>query len=77
MGGLVQEMTKPNRKQVVIIGRGFAGVKAASGLQNLPLDVTLIDKNSYHVFQPLLYQAALGILALSGITRPNFRRQAP
>jgi len=39
--------------------------------------VTLIDKNSYHVFQPLLYQAALGILALSGITRLNFRREAP
>jgi NADPH-dependent 2,4-dienoyl-CoA reductase/sulfur reductase-like enzyme len=71
MGGLVQEMTNPNRKQVVIIGGGFAGVKAASGLENLPVDVTLIDKNSYHVFQPLLYQAALGILAPSDITSPN------
>jgi len=77
MGGLVQEMTNPNRKQVVIIGGGFAGVKAASGLENLPVDLTLIDKNSYHVFQPLLYQAALGILAPSDITRPNFRKQAP
>ena len=74
----MQEMTNPNRKQVVIIGGGFAGVKAASGLENLPVDVTLIDiKNSYHVFQPLLYQAALGILAPSDITRPNFRKQAP
>jgi NADH:quinone reductase (non-electrogenic) len=71
MEDLVRErMTNGNRKQVVIIGGGFAGVKSARGLENLPVDVTLIDKNSYHVFQPLLYQAALGLLAPSDITRP-------
>ena len=59
-----------NRKTVVIIGGGFAGVKAARGLENLPVDMTLVDKNSYHVFQPLLYQTALGMLAPSDITRP-------
>ena len=59
-----------NRKKVVIIGGGFAGVKAARGLENVAVDVTLIDKNSYHVFQPLLYQTALGMLAPSDITRP-------
>jgi NADH dehydrogenase len=59
-----------NKKKVVIIGGGLAGVKAARGLETLPVDVTLIDKNSYHVFQPLLYQTALGMLAASDITRP-------
>jgi NADH dehydrogenase len=59
-----------NRKTVVIIGGGFAGVKAARGLENFPVDITLVDKNSYHVFQPLLYQTALGMLAPSDITRP-------
>jgi NADH dehydrogenase len=71
MGDLVREMmTNGSRKQVVIIGGGFAGIKSARELENLPVDVTLIDKNSYHLFQPLLYQAALGLLAPSDITRP-------
>jgi NADH dehydrogenase len=48
---------------VVILGAGFGGVKALKETEGLPINVTLIDHNNYHLFQPLLYQAAT-----SGIT---------
>lgn len=47
-----------SKKKVVIIGMGFAGVRAARALANSRLDVLLIDRNNYHLFQPLLYQVA-------------------
>lgn len=46
------------RKRVAIIGMGFGGVRAARSLASSNLDVLLIDRNNYHLFQPLLYQVA-------------------
>jgi len=50
------------RKRVVILGGGFAGIHAALGLGDLPVDVTIVDRRNHHTFQPLLYQVALAVL---------------
>jgi NADH dehydrogenase len=46
---------------VVIIGGGFGGLYAAKALGKAPVQVTLIDKRNFHLFQPLLYQIATGL----------------
>lgn len=46
------------KKRVVIIGMGFAGIRAAAALSGSGLELLLIDRNNYHLFQPLLYQVA-------------------
>src|SRR5260370_28264008 len=51
------------RHRVVIIGGGFGGLRAARALTSTPVDVTLIDRRNYHLFQPLLYQVATGSLS--------------
>ncbi|HEV2377889.1 MAG TPA: NAD(P)/FAD-dependent oxidoreductase [Streptosporangiaceae bacterium] len=56
--------------RVVIVGGGFAGLFAARALRDSPLSVTLIDQTAQHVFQPLLYQCATGILSEGQITAP-------
>src|SRR5665213_280386 len=58
------------RKRVVIIGGGFAGLNAAQDLAKLPLDISLIDRRNYHTFQPLLYQVALAVLSPADIAQP-------
>ena len=58
------------RPQVVIIGGGFGGIKAAHTLQDVPVDITLIDRNNHHVFQPLLYQVATAELSPADISGP-------
>ena len=58
------------RTRVVIVGGGFGGLFAARALRNGPFDVTLVDRTAQHVFQPLLYQAATGILSEGQITVP-------
>jgi len=58
------------RRQVIIVGGGFAGVEAAKALRGAPVDVTLIDRSNHFVFQPLLYQVATGALAPSDIAVP-------
>lgn len=58
------------QKRVVIIGGGFAGLNAAKSLASLPLEITLIDRNNYHLFQPLLYQVATAGLSSVDIARP-------
>jgi NADH:ubiquinone reductase (H+-translocating) len=55
---------------VVIIGGGFAGLFAARALRGAPCSITLIDRTAEHVFQPLLYQCATGILSEGQITAP-------
>ena len=55
---------------VVVVGGGFGGVAAAKGLKNVPVRVTLLDKTNYHLFQPLLYQVATGMLEPGTITSP-------
>jgi NADH:quinone reductase (non-electrogenic) len=58
------------RHRVVIIGGGFGGLRAARALKSAPVDVTLIDRRNYHLFQPLLYQVATGSLSPGQIAAP-------
>jgi len=51
------------RHRVVIIGGGFGGLFATKSLAMAPVDVTLVDRHNYHLFQPLLYQVSTGILS--------------
>jgi NADH dehydrogenase len=58
------------RPRVVIIGGGFAGLFAARALRRSAVDVTLVDRTEHHLFQPLLYQCATGILSEGQIAYP-------
>jgi NADH dehydrogenase len=58
------------RKQIVIVGGGFAGIAAARALKHSDADVILIDRRNHHIFQPLLYQVATAVLAPSDIAAP-------
>ncbi|HEX5451919.1 MAG TPA: NAD(P)/FAD-dependent oxidoreductase, partial [Candidatus Limnocylindrales bacterium] len=60
----------PVAHRVVIVGGGFAGLYAARGLKDPGVDLTLIDRRNFHLFQPLLYQVATGALAPSEIAQP-------
>jgi NADH dehydrogenase len=65
--------------RVVVIGSGFGGLFAARGLRRAPVDLTLIASTGHHLFQPLLYQVATGVLSQGEIaptTREILRRQA-
>ncbi len=55
---------------VVILGAGFGGLTAAKKLKKAPVRITLIDKNNYHLFQPLLYQVAIAALVPSQVAFP-------
>ena len=57
-------------RRVVIIGGGFAGLFAARALRHAPVQVTLVDRTPHHLFQPLLYQCATGILSEGQIAVP-------
>jgi len=68
-----------SRPHVVIIGSGFGGIRAAKGLAHVDVDVTIIDANNFHTFQPLLYQVATAGLDADDIGFPIrgiFRRNA-
>src|SRR5271156_4011097 len=58
------------RPKVIIIGGGFGGLCAAQALKSAPVDVTVIDRRNYHLFQPLLYQVATGSLSPGEIAAP-------
>jgi NADH dehydrogenase len=60
----------PRRPRVVIVGGGFAGLNAATGLARLPVDVTVVDRRNHHLFQPLLYQVAMAVLSPADIAQP-------
>ena len=55
---------------VVILGAGFGGLTAAKKLKNAPVRITMIDRNNYHLFQPLLYQVAIAALVPSQVAFP-------
>jgi NADH dehydrogenase len=59
-----------DRHRVIIVGGGFGGLEAVTGLAGSPVAVTLIDQRNYHLFQPLLYQVATASLATSEIAWP-------
>jgi NADH:quinone reductase (non-electrogenic) len=63
-------MTSTARPRVIIIGGGFGGLSAARALARASVDVTLIDRHNYHLFQPLLYQVATAGLAPNAIAAP-------
>jgi NADH:ubiquinone reductase (H+-translocating) len=58
------------RSKVIIVGGGFGGLHAAQAMKSAPVDVTLIDRRNYHLFQPLLYQVATGSLSPGEIAAP-------
>lgn len=63
---------------VVVVGAGFAGLRVCLGLANVPVNIALIDRHNYHLFQPLLYQVATAALSPADIAFPIraiFRKQ--
>lgn len=58
------------RKRVLIVGGGFAGLKAAEALKDADVSITLVDRRNHHTFQPLLYQVALAVLSPNEIAQP-------
>jgi NADH dehydrogenase len=65
-------------ERVVILGGGFGGLAAAQALRRAPVQITLVDRRNYHLFQPLLYQVATGGLSPANIAAPLrsvFKRQ--
>src|ERR1700733_13415599 len=56
--------------RVVILGGGFGGLYAAKALKNAPVEVTVLDRRNFHLFQPLLYQVATGSLSPGEIASP-------
>jgi NADH dehydrogenase len=69
-GTAVVEAPHQQRKRVVIIGGGFAGIATARALRRADADVVLIDRRNHHIFQPLLYQVATAILSPAEIAAP-------
>jgi NADH:quinone reductase (non-electrogenic) len=56
--------------RVVIVGGGFGGLSAARALAKAPVNLTLVDKRNYHLFRPMLYQVATGLLSADEIAAP-------
>lgn len=56
--------------RVVVVGGGFGGLAAVKHLRSAPVQVTLLDRRNYHLFQPLLYQVATGVLSPANIASP-------
>ncbi len=61
----------PAAHRVVIVGAGFGGLFAARFLKRAPVEVTLVDRTNHHLFQPLLYQVATGILSEGAVATPT------
>ena len=66
----VVEAPRRERKRVVIIGGGFAGIAAAHALRQADAEVLMIDRRNHHIFQPLLYQVATAVLSPAEIAAP-------
>src|SRR4051812_816084 len=60
----------PQRPNVVIVGAGFGGLEAARALRRAAVDVTVIDRQNHHCFQPLLYQVATAALSPADVAWP-------
>jgi putative oxidoreductase len=73
------ELALRNWPRVVIVGAGFGGLRCAQALKDASVAVTLIDRNNFHLFQPLLYQVATAALSPGDIAVPTRQifRDAP
>src|SRR6201986_2280298 len=60
-----------SKHRVVIVGAGFGGLFAGRALRRAPVEVTLVDRTNHHLFQPLLYQVATGVLSEGDIAPPT------
>ena len=67
---MTAQVTANETPHVVIIGAGFGGMEAARKLANAPVRITMINRENYHLFQPLLYQVAIAGLVPSQIAHP-------
>lgn len=67
---MVEKSLNQERHKVVVVGGGFGGLYVAKNLAKADVDVTLIDKRNFHLFQPLLYQVATGTLSPADISSP-------
>src|ERR1700735_4286790 len=56
--------------RVVVVGGGFGGIEAATKLRSAPVEITLVDRRNFHLFQPLTYQVATGALSPSDVAYP-------
>src|SRR5215472_8724361 len=61
---------------VIIVGGGFGGLYAARGLADAHVQVTILDKHNYHLFRPMLYQVATGLLSADEIAAQSDRYSA-
>ena len=68
---MTHETSTPGRHRVVVIGSGFGGLFGTKALKRADVDVTMIAKTTHHLFQPLLYQVATGILSQGEIAPPT------
>jgi NADH:ubiquinone reductase (H+-translocating) len=66
----LQERNNSGLPHVVIVGGGFAGLYAAKGLRKAPVQITLLDRHNYHLFRPMTYQVATGLLSGDEIAAP-------
>jgi NADH:ubiquinone reductase (H+-translocating) len=63
-------MAEDGAHRVVVVGGGFGGLQAALGLRHAPVEVTLVDRRNFHLFQPLTYQVATGALSPGEVAYP-------
>ena len=66
-------MSHKSKERVVIVGGGFGGLYTAKAMRDAPAEVTLIDRRNFHLFQPLLYQVAMGSLSPEDIAKEIIR----
>ena len=66
----MQPDERAEQHRVVVVGGGFGGLQAALKLRRAPVEVTLVDRRNFHLFQPLTYQVATGALSPGEIAYP-------
>ena len=67
---MARRETDAGAHRVVVIGGGFGGLQAATHLARAPVELTLVDRRNFHLFQPLTYQVATGALSAEEVCYP-------